>query len=123
MSATSTPLSTILLDTEAWDMVLDSNGDIALANPPYAVAQDVASAIRTFLGECYYDTTLGVPYWQDFLGQPFSQSAVIQAMNAAALTVPGVVSANTVITSFTNRQVSGQVQFSTSDGTTTTINF
>ncbi len=104
-------------------MVLDSNGDIALANPPYAVAQDVASAIRTFLGECYYDTTLGVPYWQDFLGQPFSQSAVIQAMNAAAKTVPGVVTASTVITSFTNRQVSGQVQFSTSDGTTTTVNF
>ena len=123
MSTANTPLSTILLDTDAWDMVLDSNGHIALANPPYAVAQDVASAIRTFLGECYYDTTLGVPYWQDFLGQPFSQSAVIQAMNAAALTVPGVVSANTVITSFTNRQVSGQVQFSTSDGTTTTINF
>ena len=123
MSATSTPLSTILLDTEAWDMVLDSNGDIALAQPPYAVAQDVASAIRTFLGECYYNINLGVPYWQDYLGQPFSQSAVIQAMNAAALTVPGVVTANTVITSFTNRQVSGQVQFSTSDGVTTQVNF
>ena len=119
----SSPMNTMLLDTAAWDLVLDSNGDIGLASPPYAVAQDVASAIRTFLGECSYDTTLGVPYWQDFLGQPFSQSAVIQAMNAAALTVPGVVSANTVITSFTNRQVSGQVQFSTSDGTTTTINF
>ena len=123
MSTANTPLSTILLDTDAWDMVLDSNGDIALAQPPYAVAQDVASAIRTFLGECYYNTNLGVPYWQDFLGQPFSQSAVIQAMNAAALTVPGVVTANTVITSFANGQVSGQIQFSTSDGVTTQVNF
>ena len=123
MSTANTPLSTILLDTDAWDMVLDSNGDIALAQPPYAVAQDVASAIRTFLGECYYNTNLGVPYWQDFLGQPFSQSAVIQAMNAAAKTVPSVVTASTVITPFTNRQVSGQVQFSTSDGVTITVNF
>ena len=123
MSTANTPLSTLLLDTEVWDLVLDSNGNIAIAAPPYSVAQDVASAIRTFLGECYYNTNLGVPYWQDFLGQPFSQSAVIQAMNKAALTVPGVVTANTVISSFANRQVSGQVQFSTSDGTNTVINF
>ncbi len=117
------PLSTLLLDTVAWDLVLDSNGNIALASAPYATAQDVASAIRTFLGECYYDTTLGVPYWQDLIGQPFSQAAIIQAMNAAALTVPAVVTANTVITSLVNGQVSGQVQFSTSDGASTTINF
>lgn len=117
------PLSTLLLDTVAWDLVLDSNGNIALATPPYATAQDVASAIRTSLGECYYDTTLGVPYWQDLIGQPFSQAAVIQAMNAAALTIPGVVTANAVITSVVNGNVSGQVQFSTSNGTSTSVSF
>lgn len=117
------PLSTLLLDTVAWDLVLDSNGNIALASAPYATAQDVSSAIRTFLGECYYDTTLGVPYWQDLISQPFSQAAVIQAMNSAALTVPGVVTANTVITSVVNGNLSGQVQFTTSNGTSTTINF
>jgi hypothetical protein len=119
----TTPLSTLLLDTVAWDLVLDSNGNIALATPPYSTAQDVASAIRTFLGEVYYDTTTGVPYWQQLLGQPLSQTLVIRAMNSAALTVPGVVSSNTVITNFSNCQVSGQVQFSTSDGATSTINF
>ena len=43
-------------------------------------------------------------------------------MNKAALTVPGVVTANTVITSIQDGQVNGQVQISTSDGNTTTVN-
>jgi hypothetical protein len=119
----SSPLKTLLLDNSAWDLVLDSNGDIALASPPYAVAQDVASAIRTFQGELWYDTTQGVPYWQSLLGQNPTNSQISAAFNKAALTVPGVTKANTVITSIANRKVSGQVQFSTSDGETTTVNF
>jgi hypothetical protein len=119
----SSPLNTLLLDTAAWDLVLDSNGDIALAVPPYAVAQDVASAMKTFLGECWYDTSLGVPYWQQLLGFAPSKTQWENALNAAAMTVPGVVSATTIITGFTDRQLNGQVQFTTSDGNTTTVQF
>jgi hypothetical protein len=117
------PLSTLLLDTVAWDLVLDSNANIALASPPYAVAQDVASACRLFQGELWYDTTQGVPYWQQLLGQNPTTSQIAAAFNAAALTVPSVVTSNTVITSIQDGKVSGQVQFSTSDGTSTTVNF
>ena len=42
------PYSTLLLDPDTWDLTVDNNGNIAVAAPPYAVAQDVASAIRTF---------------------------------------------------------------------------
>lgn len=119
----TTPYKTLLLDTAAWDLVLDSNGNIALASPPYSVAQDVASACRLFLGELWYDTSQGVPYWQQFLGLNPTSAQIAQGFNAAALTVPGVVKANTVITSIAGREVSGQVQFTTSDGTVTTINF
>ncbi len=118
----TTPLNTLLLDTQAWDLVLDSNGNIALAAPPYSTAQDVASAIRLFLGELWYDTKQGVPYWQQLLGANPTNSQVASAFNAAALTVPGVVSASTVITSFAQGAVIGQVQFSMSDGTTNTVN-
>ena len=38
--------------------------NIAVADEPYALAQDAASAIRTFIGECYYDTTKGLPYFE-----------------------------------------------------------
>ena len=61
--------NTLLLDQSAWDLVLDINGNIALAGTPYSYAQDVASAVRTFLGECWYDTSLGLPYWQQILGK------------------------------------------------------
>ena len=116
-------MNTLLLDTEAWDLVLDSNGNIALAQPPYATAQDVASAIKLFLGELWYDTTQGVPYWQQFLGQNPASSQIISAFNVAALTVPGVATASTVLTSLAGRQLSGQVQFTTTDGISSTVNF
>jgi hypothetical protein len=115
-------MKTLLLDTQAWDLVLDSNGNIALASPPYATAQDVASAMRLFLGELWYDTAQGVPYWQQLLGQNPTSSQISAAFNQAALTVPGVVAASTIITSFAGREVTGQVTFTTSDGTITTVN-
>jgi hypothetical protein len=87
------------------------------------VAQDVASAIRLFQGELWYDTTQGVPYWEKLLGMNPTTSQIAAAFNAAALTVPGVVTASTVITSIAGREVSGQIQFSTSDGTNTVVNF
>ena len=85
----TTPLNTLLLDISAWDLVLDSNGNIALAASPYAVAQDVASAIRLFLGELWYDTKQGVPYWQSLLGFNPTASQISSALNAAALTEIG----------------------------------
>lgn len=119
----TTPLSTLLLDTSAWDLVLDANGDIALASPPYSVAQDVASAIRTFQGEVWYDTSLGVPYWQQLLSQSTSTQQIASALDQAALTVPSVTTANTAITSISGRKLNGQIQFITSDGEETTVNF
>jgi hypothetical protein len=116
-------MNTLLLDNLVWDLVLDSNGNIALASPPYAVAQDVASACRLFLGELWYDTTQGISYWQQLLGQNPTSSQIAAALNSAALTVPGVVTANTIITSSAGREISGQVQFSTSDETETSVNF
>jgi hypothetical protein len=121
MSATL--YKTLLLDNSAWDLVLDSSGNIALASPPYAVAQDVASACRLFLGELWYNTAQGVPYWQQFLGLNPTSSQISQGFNAAALTVSGVTKANMVITSVAGREDSGQIQFTTSDGESTTVIF
>lgn len=118
----TTLFNTLLLDTQAWDLVLDSNGDIALAAPPYAVAQDVASAIRLFLGELWYDTTEGIA-WFRILGEPLSVQAITTALETAALSVSGVVKANAILFPVENRILSGQVQFTTMDGTTTQVNF
>ena len=54
-----TTYSTLLLDQTEWDLVLDASGNIALASPPYALAQDVASAVRTFLDRNSRATSAG----------------------------------------------------------------
>ena len=115
--------STLILDRTLWDLCLDSSGNIALAEEPYAVAQDVASAIRTFLGECWFNTEDGVPYWTDILGQRPPLQLVKSEIVAAAMTVAGVVDAQCFITSFSERVLTGQVQVTTSAGITLPIDF
>ena len=115
--------STLLLDTDSWDLTTDGFGNIAVASEPYALAQDAASAIKTFLGECYYDKTIGVPYLTQILGQNPSLALVKQQLIDAALTVPGIAAAQVFISSFSNRVLSGQVQVVSSTGQTSAANF
>lgn len=118
-----TRYNTVILDTEAWDMVIDSYGNIAMAEPPYALAQDVASAIKLFLGELWYDTSKGIPYFEEILGQFPPLSLMTGYLENAALTVPGVVSARCIINSYTDRGITGQVLFIDENGVENGINF
>lgn len=102
--------STLLLDRSRWDLVLDAAGNIAVASSPYALAQDAASAIKTFQGEVYWDTTIGVPYLSEVLGQRPSVPLLKSLLASAAITVPGVAVATVFFSSVTDRVVSGQVQ-------------
>lgn len=102
-------MKTALLDQVYWDLVLDSNGNIAIASDPYSVAQDVASAIRLFLGELWYNTSKGVPYFQQILGRKPAVQAIQAQFVKAALTVPGVTSATCTLASVKNRELSGQI--------------
>lgn len=118
-------MTTLLLDTLDWDLVIDAAGNIALASDPYASAQDAASAIRLFQGELYYDTTKGVPYWALILGKRPSISLIKQQFINAALTVPTVSSAQCFLSSVdpTTRRVSGQVQVKLASGVTAVAAF
>lgn len=122
--AQTPPCATMLLDTDAWDLTLDASGNWAVAAAPYAVAQDAASEIRTFLGEVYYDTTRGLPYFQELLGKAPPPTELMRArFTAAALTVPGTVRARTFFTALSARQLSGQVQVTDSNGQTSAAAF
>lgn len=114
-------MKTLLLDLTSWDLLADAAGNIAVADVPYARAQDVASALRTFLGEVWYDTAVGIPYFQQILGHAPPVTMFQELMIAAAKTVPGVVSAECTIQAFENRKVSGQVVFTSDDGQTATV--
>ncbi len=113
--------NTLLLDTTAWDIVLDAAGNIAMATPPYARAQDVASAIRLFQGEGWWNTGPGVPYFADILGQAPPVTFFEAEMVRAALTVPGVVSAQAIIENADGRTITGQVTFTDAAGVTQSV--
>jgi len=100
--------NTLLLDNSAWDLVLNANGDIAMASAYYSIAQDVASALRTNKGECIYDIELGVPYYENILGKLPPLTYVKAQLEQQALTVPNTVRAKVTFTGFSNRTLVGE---------------
>lgn len=115
-------MKTLLLDSVSWDLVVDAAGNIAVASDPYSLAQDAASAIRLFLGELWYDDTQGVNY-SLILGKLPPVTLLKQQFVEAALTVPGVVSAQCFISGVEGRRLTGQVQVSDAAGNTSAASF
>lgn len=101
-----------------WDVVLDAAGNWLLTDEDTSTAQDVASAIRTFLGECWYDTGLGLPYFQSILGQRPPRSLVVDKIQQAALTVADVVTAQVTFLGLKDRAVTGTVLVTRVNATT-----
>lgn len=116
-------MKTLLLDRTAWDLCLDASGNIAVATDPYQIAQDVASAIRTFRGECWYDTTVGLPYWENILGQMPPPSFLKSEIVKAALTVPNVASATATSLVLNERTLSGAIEVTDASGHTQSVSF
>ncbi len=114
-------MNTLLLDLTNWDLLADADGNIAVASDPYSVAQDVASAARLFLGECFYDTTLGVPYWSGILGQLPPIALMKSQLAKAALTVPGVANVQVFLSSIANRTITGQIVFTDTNGAASVV--
>jgi hypothetical protein len=117
------PFSTLLLDVDLWDLTLDAFGNIAVAAPPYAIAQDVASACRTVLAEVYYDDTLGVDYFGELFGKTPPASVFQEQFVTQTLTVAGVVTATCIIESYSaeTREADGQVIFTDMNNQTQTV--
>lgn len=114
-------MNTLLLDTQLWDILLDVNGNLAIASEPYRLAQDVASAVKLFRGELYYNTKPGVPYFQNILGQAPPLEYVRAQIVKAALTVRGVVKARCTIDGYQNRKLVGSVECTDNTGRVFTV--
>jgi len=111
-------MASLLLDVQAWDLVVDAAGNIAVCAAPYQYAQDAACACRLFLGELLYDTTQGVNY-AAILGKPAPLSYIKAQLAAAALSVlPAGASVKVFISSLSGRGLTGQVQVTVGGNTT-----
>lgn len=102
-------MKSLLLDQNSWDLLPDASGNIACASNPYSIAQDVASAAKTFSGECWYNTTLGLPYFGAILGKIPPPIYVKQQIIDAGMTIEEVKDINVNFTNFDERNLSGQI--------------
>ncbi len=116
-------MKTLLLDRNAWDLVLDAAGNIAVASEPYAIAQDVASAVKTFTGDCWYDQDQGIPYFQQILGEYPPVQYMQRLYIDRALTVPGVADAQVVFSDMSDRTPHGQIQIIDTTGSAQGVTF
>ena len=116
-------MRSLYLRTETWDLEADSSGNIAVCDNPYALAQNAATAIRTFRGDCYFNQDLGIPYFQNILGKLPPVEYMKSRFVKAALSVPGVVKARCFITSTADRVVHGQVQITDKNNFTVAAGF
>ena len=105
----SAPFSTLLLNTNTYDLTLDANGNIARADPPDSVAQDMGSQCRQWLGEYIYSADDGVPL-ATIVGETPSLALVKSDFAQAAGQVPGTANAVCFISAVKERNVQGQVQ-------------
>ncbi|MCT8341934.1 MULTISPECIES: hypothetical protein [Photorhabdus] len=112
-----------LLDIKSWDLTLDDSGNISITDNPYAVAQDVACACSTYLGECWYDTTLGLPYYQRILGHWPGIQLINSKMQQEAMKLPYVQSAICKAISGDERTIVGTMTITDTNNQSAVVNF
>jgi hypothetical protein len=116
--------NTLPLNPDSWDLQLDAAGNLNLTTPDASIAQDVASAIRTFMGEAWYDASLGLPYFQAILGRRPPSSLLVAKIQQVAFSVAEVASVTVTALRLIDRQLSGTVLVtSTSNPQPATVTF
>lgn len=116
-------MNTLILAQDTWDLFIDMSGNIAMAADPYSIAQDVASAIRTFTGDLWYDQTRGIPYMERIIGHAPSLQYLRTQVESAALSVPGVVQAQCGFVALEDRVLRGQCKIIDTTGAENNVSF
>lgn len=98
--------------TPEWDIT--PNLTVLTGNA--AITQDVASACRTWEGEAWYNTLLGVPYLPTIFARRPTLNAVKNLLISQAIQVPGVGSVTVYLTAGPGRVIGGQIQIKNSAG-------
>ncbi|CRL45367.1 hypothetical protein SGGMMB4_03031 [Sodalis glossinidius str. 'morsitans'] len=98
------------LHSQTWDLTLDGAGHLATVSEAVAVAQDVVSACKTFLGEVWFNDKLGIPWMSEILGKPTTTTFIQAQLEQQAMRLPYVAQARaTVIAHRDKRGASGVI--------------
>ena len=108
---------TLYLNPDTWDIPLDSSGRIARSTQAYAIAQNVANAVRLFTGEAFFAMDEGIPHFDIELGKTRPALSVLRArMREAALNVEGVLDAQITLDDVQERKLTGEILLTVADG-------
>lgn len=108
---------TLYLQPDSWDITLDSSGRIARSTQAYAIAQNVANAVRLFTGEAFFAMDEGIPHFDIELGKARPALSVLRArMREAALNVEGVLDAQITLDDVQDRKLTGEILLTVADG-------
>lgn len=83
---------TFFLDAN-WDITLDSSGHLRMSDRAYAIAQNVANAVRLFTQDAFFAQDEGIPHYDIELGRKPLYSVLRGRVKKAALEVEGVLDA------------------------------
>lgn len=112
---------TLLLDSQ-WDLTLDGSGNIATAVDAYAIAQNVANAVRLFTNDAYFDADRGIPHFDIELGHRPPMSILRTRILRAARAVEGVADAS-VEFDRDERTLGGEITLTLTNGDTASVEF
>ena len=108
---------TLYLQPDSWDITLDSSGRISRSTQAYAIAQNVANAVRLFTGEAFFAMDEGIPHFDIELGKTRPALSVLRArMREAALNVEGVLDAQITLDDVQDRKLTGEILLTVADG-------
>ena len=108
---------TLYLTPDNWDITLDSSGRLQPSASAYAIAQNVANAVRLFTGEAFFAQDEGIPHFDIELGKTRPALSVLRArIRAAALAVDGVLDAVVNLDGVTDRKLTGEILMTVAAG-------
>ena len=107
---------TLYLTPDNWDITLDSSGRLQTSAAAYAIAQNVANAVRLFTQEAYFAMDEGIPHFEIELGYTRPALSVLRArIREAALNVEGVLDAVVNLDGVQNRKLTGEILLTVAD--------
>ena len=81
--------------TDTGDLFVAANGDLVLVEGLEAIAQHCEIRLRTFKGEWFLDTRIGVPWFEEILKKAPQLGVVSGILKQVILGTPGILSLQT----------------------------
>lgn len=109
------------LNVSSWDLMLDEKGNIATIKNQSAIAQNVACAVSTFLGESIANEFIGVDYQSLDDGRRVQYLSYLYSKEAKRLEF--VNEAKAILQVNKNRELTGMIAVTDIDHNEVTLKF